>query len=203
MNEPKLRPVLKIYKESALFWAQERDKARFSEESIMTRVLGRLRAGDELLDLGCGSGYPIADFFLKNGINVTGVDGAAAMISIAQERFPEGRWLVADMRTLALGQKFQAVIAWDSFFHLTHAEQESMFPIFRKHLEPGGALVFTSGNEKGEAIGDMNGNPLFHASFSPAEYRALLEANGMEAMEFLSSEASGVDRNVWLCRARA
>jgi predicted TPR repeat methyltransferase len=155
-----------------------------------------------MLDLGCGSGFPIADFFLQNGIKVTGVDAAAAMIEAAAKQFPESRWEVADMRSLSLGRKFGAIIAWDSFFHLNFAEQEKMFPIFRAHLAHPGVLVFTSGPERGEAIGDMNGNPLFHASLAPQEYRRLLEKNGMEAVSFHPQDKDCGGHSVWLCRTK-
>jgi hypothetical protein len=41
--------------------------------------------------------------------------------------------MVADMRTLALGQQFDALLAWDSFFHLTRDAQRAMFARFAAH----------------------------------------------------------------------
>lgn len=197
-----LRPIVEIYEESAEFWSRERARSAFFEKKYMEWALARLPAGDGLLDLGCGSGFPIADFFLRNGIKVTGVDAAAAMIKLAAERFPDAQWEVADMRTLSLGRKFSAIIAWDSFFHLTFSEQEKMFPIFREHLLDKGVLVFTSGPERGEAIGDMNGNPLFHASLAPEEYRRLLKMNGLEAVSFHPNDPDCGGHSIWLCRTK-
>lgn len=167
----------------------------------MEWALKQLPPGAELLDLGCGSGFPIADFFLQHEIKVTGVDAASAMIEVAKKRYPASRWHTADMRSLSLGRKFNGIIAWDSFFHLNFAEQEKMFPIFRAHLLHPGVLVFTSGPEKGEAIGDMNGNPLFHASLDPNEYRQLLKLNGLEAVSFQPNDPDCGGHSVWLCRS--
>jgi predicted TPR repeat methyltransferase len=133
-------------------------------------------------------------------MRVTGVDAAAAMIKQARERYPQATWQQADMRSLELKRKFRAIVAWDSFFHLTIEEQERMFPIFRSHLLEDGALVFTSGPERGEAIGDMNGNPLYHASLSRDEYRALLKANGMEEVSYHPKDRHCGDHTIWLCR---
>src|SRR5690606_221806 len=95
-------------------------------------------------------------------------------------RLPAQEALVADMRRLDLGRQFDGLLAWDSFFHLDHDAQRAMFPVFRAHARPGAALMFTSGPEHGEAIGQLEGEPLYHASLAAAEYRQLLADNGFE-----------------------
>ncbi len=77
----------------------------------------------------------------------------------------------------ALNRRFEGVMAWDSFFHLNFEDQRWMFPIFRTHAAPGAPLLFTSGPQHGEAIGNLYGEPLYHASLAPDEYHALLAAN--------------------------
>lgn len=193
------RPVLEIYEEEAQFWADSRTKGTFPELKFIKRICDELKPGDEILDLGCGSGYPIADFFLKKTFKVTGVDGAKAMIKLAQEKFPQATWIHRDMRTLNLGRKFSAIVAWDSFFHLNKIEQEAMFPIFKEHLKTSGLLLFTSGPKEGEAIGDMNGQSLYHSSLSPEGYRELLQENGFGVEDFVSEDPTCGGHTIWLC----
>jgi hypothetical protein len=45
------------------------------------------------------------------------------MIALARDRMPEQEWIVADMRRLALGRRFDGILAWDSYFHLAHEFQ--------------------------------------------------------------------------------
>ena len=85
------------------------------------------------------------------------------MIALCRASFPRGDWRVADMRELSLKRRFDEIIAWDSFFHLAFDDQRRMFPIFREHAGPGAALMFTSGPAHGEAIGEFEGERLYHA----------------------------------------
>ncbi|MBU6139944.1 MAG: class I SAM-dependent methyltransferase [Proteobacteria bacterium] len=106
-----------------------------------------------------------------------------------------GNFFVADMRDLNLGKKFAVILAWDSFFHLTRAEQRSMFATFAAHILAGGILAFTSGSSDGEVWSDNNGEMLYHSSLSKEEYRDLLERHGFEVLLCDVSE-----RVVWVAK---
>ncbi|MFY9658132.1 MAG: hypothetical protein WAK01_16395 [Methylocystis sp.] len=49
---------------------------------------------------------------------------------------------------------------------------------YRRHARSwaGERMMFTSGPAHGEAVGELYGEPLYHASLNPTEYRALLAA---------------------------
>ena len=132
------------------------------------------RRGPDVLDLGCGSGEPIGRYLADRGCGLTGVDTAPEMIEFWKAALPEQSCHVADMRSLSIGRTFDGLLAWNSVFHLCPDDQRRMFPTFRAHAAPGAVLMFTSGTGYGTAFGDLEGEPLYHASLSAAEYRALL-----------------------------
>ncbi len=125
-----------------------------------------------MLDLGCGSGRPIAHYLIAQGFTVTGVDssGPAGSTTPAGCRGPPHEWIEADMRGLDLDRAFDGLIAWHSFFHLSPEDQRGLFPVFARHVAPGGALMFTGGPRHGEVIADWNGEELYHGSLSSEEY---------------------------------
>src|SRR5664279_3652354 len=127
----------------------------------------------------CGTNCPL---FYREGLDVTGADSSAALISICKDRFPGMDWLVTDMRKLSLNRRFDAILAWDSFFHLCPEDQRGMFPIFRRNAAPKGALMFTGGSSLGEAIGAYKDEPLYHGSLDGLEYRSLLDENGFDVV---------------------
>jgi len=153
-----------------------------------------------VLDLGCGAGEPIARWFMAEGFTLTGVDFAGAMLDIARQRWPEGDWRQADMRSLDLGERFDGIIAWDSFFHLTEAEQRETLRRMAAHLAPGGSLLFTAGPEAGEASGTVGAATVYHASLSPAGYAVLLEELGLRLTGFLAEDPDCASHSVMMAR---
>jgi trans-aconitate methyltransferase len=151
-----------------------------------------------VLDLGCGSGRPIARYLIDKGCAIVGVDSAPEMIALCRASFPRGDWRVADMRELSLKRRFDGIIAWDSFFHLAFDDQRRMFPIFRDHAGPGAALMFTSGPAHGEAIGEFEGERLYHASLASAEYKSLLDANGFDVVAHEVEDPTCGHHTIWL-----
>ena len=105
------------------------------------------------------------------------------------------------MRALALKDTFDGLLAWDSFFHLAHDDQRRMFPIFERHASPGAALMFTSGVSHGEAMGSYRGEPLYHASLAPEEYRTLLKSAGFRVVAHIAEDPDCGGHTVWLAPA--
>lgn len=111
---------------------------------------GLLPAGGSLLELGAGTGR-IAIPLAERGLAVTGLDIAPSMLAQAEARraaLPDDvaarlRFVRGDMRSLALGQSFDAVIA--TFFTLAHVQPatawKQVFAGIARHLKPGGRLA--------------------------------------------------------------
>jgi hypothetical protein len=78
-----------------------------------------------------------------------------------------------------------------------------MFPIFADHASAGRLLMFKTGPQHGEAVGDYNGDPLYHASLSLSEYEALVGRSGFAVIQHATNDASAGGRTVWLCQRRA
>ncbi len=201
-EDPAARSELhrRVYNEHAQAFDAQRGKTLF-ERVWLDRFLSSLPKEAEILDMGCGSAEPIAAYLIERGHRVTGVDFAPAMLDLARNRFPDHAWIEADMTALCLEQNFDGIIAWNSFFHLTMAQQSAMFPIFAHHLKPGGALMFTSGPSAGESVpGTVNGQTVLHSSHSPAGYTELMESNGLELRQFKAEDNKCRGHTVWIAR---
>jgi SAM-dependent methyltransferase len=192
--------IIDLYQRKARDWIENRARAKLIEKSWLDRLRALLPPAGPILDLGCGSAVPMAAYLIGLGHPVTGVDSSPAMIDACRQCFPEQEWIVADMRKLALRRQFSGILAWDSFFHLSYDDQRRMFPVYREHAAPNAALMFTSGPVHGEAIGNFGGEPLYHASFDPTEYRSLLDQNGFRVVSHIAEDPDCGGHTVWLAQ---
>lgn len=193
--------IIGLYEETAHAWDEvRRDGPAPLELPHLAAFAEALPPGASILDIGCGGGKPVAGMLIERGLEVTGIDSAPSLIALCRERFPSSDWRVADMRKLDLGRRFDGLLAWHSFFHLSAGDQRAMFPRFAAHARPGALLMFTSGPVAGVALGEWEGEPLYHDSLSQQEYRSLLIANGFELLGFTAGMPLTDGPSVWVAR---
>ncbi len=193
--------IISLYEDHAVAWDEARGRALSEHErEPIERFLAEVPAGGTILDLGCGTGDPVATHLVERGCRVTGLDTSASLIGLARARLPAGEWLVGDMRQVDLGRRFDGILAWNSFFHLPADDQRAMFGRFAAHLLPGAPLSFTSGPDGGEAIGEWQGQPLYHASLAPEDYCRLLKRHGFDLLSYRAGEPLAPGFSVWLAR---
>jgi SAM-dependent methyltransferase len=198
--DPAAAEILGLYQRHAGAWDKARGQTSFAERTWIERFAALIPPGGSVLDLGCGSGEPIARRLVELDLSVTGVDGSPPLIALCRARMPEQTWIVDDMRELALGRRFDGLIAWHSFFHLAWDDQRRMFDIFDAHANPCAALMFTSGPAQGEVVGRFEREPLYHASLAPDEYRDLLAGIGFRVVDHVAEDPNSNGDTVWLAQ---
>jgi SAM-dependent methyltransferase len=175
--------------------------------SYVDRVLEGLRSGARVLDLGCGTGNPIAQHIVERGFRVTGVDQSAKMLEIARRVVPEAEFIQGDMVDLQFVDQFAAAIAWDSVFHVERKHHLAIFRKLAAALEPGGRLLLSVGGSDAlsnvedstssiasDAEGftsQMFGHTFFYSGYKPQIARRLLEAEGFEIEVWEVDEPAG------------
>jgi len=197
MDDRSCRTVKALYEKHSAAFEQLRP-TNLVEKAWLDRFITNIKPEGHILDIGCGNATPIAEYLLSQGFSVTGVDSSPSMIARCKAKFPQQAWLIADMRELNLGIKFDGILAWDSFFHLPRADQRQMFRIFSAHAQAGAALMFNTGTSDGEAIGKFEGEPLYHASLAPDEYTLLMQNSGFQVIQQIVEDPQCGGRTVWL-----
>ena len=85
------------------------------EKKWLDIFCSHLKSGDSILDVGCGSGTPIAEYFIQKQYKVTGVDFSPNMLKMTSERFPQQEWILQDMREIHLNRQFDGIISWNGY----------------------------------------------------------------------------------------
>jgi SAM-dependent methyltransferase len=115
-------------------------------QSWIRELSGRIPGGGTVLDLGCGSGVPVARALSAAGHYVTGVDISDVQIRRARELVPQAEFIRADATAVDFAPaSFNAVV---SFYALIHIPLDEQLPLLRKvagWLRPGGWFLGTTG----------------------------------------------------------
>jgi len=198
--------IVGLYSDKAEGWIADRrrtlgaDGPGLTEAGWFARFMAALPPGGTVLDVGCGAGWPVAAALLERGFRVVGVDPAPGLLAHAAETLPDGEWRAGDMRTLDLGdRRFDGLLAWHSLFHLSPADQRIALPRILSHAADACVFMTSSGPAEGEVLGEWRGEPLYHASLDPEEYRALFTAHGFtpDPVDPAEQDGHGV---VWVAR---
>ncbi len=106
------------------------------------RELG-VAPGAHVLDIGSGTGWSTL-LFAEAGYRATGVDIAPANVEIgrlhAQRWNSDAEFRTADMDSLDLGERFDAVLMFDALHHVD--DPAAVVGRVGRHLEPGGVALF-------------------------------------------------------------
>jgi len=157
---------------------RERAERRFREKALLDLLLGPLPAGGRVLDVGCGCGVPIASYLVDRGFRVTGLDGSPRLLDLARRAVPGAAFVQGDMRTAEPDGPFDALVAWDSVFHVRRSEHTTLFARFHGWLRPGGRLLVSLGGSAGEFTSAMHGESFFYSGHDPPEALRVIEASG-------------------------
>ncbi len=180
-----------------------RTRTSFPERPQVERFAGLLPPGAQVLDLGCGSGAPIARHLLDRGFAVTGVDLSAQMLRLFAAHCPQARALQGDIAELELPGGFGGLLAWDVLFHVPRARHAAIFLRWNRWLAPGAPLLLTATGSAWEGTAAMFGSELFYSGHAPATTIALLEDAGFEVLRAETGPAGPAGRCVMLAVSAA
>jgi trans-aconitate methyltransferase len=145
------------------------------------------RAGERVLDLGCGTGELTA-MLAARGALVTGVDASAAMLETARARHPALAFELADGQALAYDGAFDAVFS-NAALHWMPRMDDVVAGVGRALARPGRFVAELGGRGNTAAVerairdvlprlGDDLDRRTWRTYPSPAEYATILERHG-------------------------
>lgn len=146
----------------------------------IVEVTGLLPTRARIMDIGCGSGYPIDDYFDKAGFIVTAIDEAEEMIAIAKTlSLSNVHFILSDIRRYTDDNQYDLIIAFDVLWHLDIKDQEDLFWKIGRWLKPGGYFFFTHGFNESTLTGEMFNRPFSYCSPGYERIVLMLESLNM------------------------
>ncbi|MEX2179552.1 MAG: class I SAM-dependent methyltransferase [Gemmatimonadaceae bacterium] len=161
-----------------------------------------LSPGGAILDLGCGSGVPIATALNNDGFAVYGIDASASLTASFRRRLPHAHVAceaVEDSRFF--GRTFDGVIAVGLLFLLPPELQRHLIRKVGAALNPDGRFLFTSPAQVCAWTDVLTGRESH--SLGAEEYKAALREAGLMLVGEYQDEGQNHYYDTRHSRARA
>lgn len=181
--------------------AEQWDTARTSffgkEQAYLDAFLTGIPQASIILDAGCGTGRPMADYVISRGYKLEGIDQSSQLLELARQRFPACGWSLASLEDYPFSERYGGIICWDVLFHIERSYHANILKRMTASLLTGGKLMLTVGGSAHPAFTDfMFGKEFFYDSFPPHTVVQLLTALGFKILvaEFMNLPTDGRDK---------
>ena len=113
-------------------------------------------ADAKVLDLGCGTGLELEEYFALNpAAEVTGIDLSEAMLGALKAKFPDRKLTLINGSyfDVPLGERrFDGAVSVESLHHFTAEKKAGLYKKLHAALKPGGVFVLTDYFAESEAL---------------------------------------------------
>lgn len=178
-------------------WSQARSAFHGRERDYLDAVLSAAPAGATILDLGCGTGRPMAEHIVAMGYRVLGVDQSEGMLAHARRHLPDEQWVLSAMEAYEPPAGCHGALLWDSLFHLPRALHALVLGNVVRALPAGARLMVTVGGSEHPAFTDVMFGQRFHYDSNTPEVSArILRDLGCRLViaEFMNLPDGGRDK---------
>ena len=155
----------------------------FRSKTVINRCVEEftkyLKPNSNILDIGCGTGYPIAAYLSGRGFRVTGIDVSEKMLEKAKElKLVNAEFFIKDIMEFETPGKYDGVIAFDSLWYISHDKQAEIYRIVSSLMNAGGYFLFTHGKNNGTVTGKMFDEEFCYSALDTEEVFKAMTDNG-------------------------
>ena len=136
--------------------APQWDADMIKNDTVIGKILdnAEVEAGQDILDVACGTGVMFPYYLNRGAASVTGIDISPEMVKIAENKFaeePRVQVICGDVEKVKLDRKFDRIVVYNAFPHFPKPKR--LIKILAGLLKEGGRLTIAHGQSR-EAIDD-------------------------------------------------
>ena len=184
MRKLKSEIVRKGYNKIAKNYHKQRK--RYPSIPLLKRYfLKEIPKNSKILDLGCGSGFPVSKFLAEKGHEVTGVDFSKSMINLARKNVPKGKFILGDITKLKLNaNSYDGAVSFYAIIHIPKERHKLIYKNLHKILKPSGVIFFNASGtgDWEETTKDYMGVPMFWSFYSEKETLKMIKKEGFKIL---------------------
>jgi ubiquinone/menaquinone biosynthesis C-methylase UbiE len=170
----------------------------FDNEKELGKFTSLLPKRAKVLDVGCGTGVPVAKSLVEKGFDVTGIDFSNNMLKLARKNVPKAKFILKDMAKLDFeADSFDGLTALYSIIHVPRNKHFSLFQSFHRILKPEGTMLICLGPDEWEATDKYHDTKMFWSHYSPEKSLQLIKKAGFEIISDRILTRGG-ERHYWI-----
>ncbi|WP_236704483.1 class I SAM-dependent methyltransferase [Sphingomonas sp. HT-1] len=153
----------------------------------MRRWSRNLPRNGAILDIGCGTGWPIATTLAEQGFAIFAIDPAPAMLAAFRQNLPDAAAACESAEeSRFFDRRFNGAIAIGLMFLLPEAAQRRIIQRVAQALHPGGRFLFSAPQAACEWDDILTGRR--SRALGATRYHALLAAAGLKPLGSATDE---------------
>ncbi len=175
--------VRKGYDNIADVYLSSRDQ--FKNQKYLSKLNDLLKKKSTILDIGCGAGKPIDEYFINRGHKIIGLDISEKQIRLAKRNFPNQKFEVKNMSELK-DEEYQvdAIVSFYAIFHVNRKLHRKLFNTFNSFLPKGGLILATMGAKEWEGTEDnFYGAEMFWSHWGADKNLEIIRNTGFKILE--------------------
>ncbi|MEA2070980.1 MAG: class I SAM-dependent methyltransferase, partial [Asgard group archaeon] len=136
-----------------------------------------------ILDVGSGSGIPVAKYLTEKGFKIIGIDISKKMVELAKKNVPKATFRQQDVLQMDFeDSSFDGIICVYTLWHVPRKKHAEIFKKFYELLKSNGILVINTGIRESEGLSLFYGQPMLWSNNSPKKTLQAIKELGFEIL---------------------
>jgi len=154
-------------------------RTSIGQSLVRTWARNALPARGSIVDVGCGSGFPIAEALVEDQFQVFGIDASPTLIAEFRRNLPQAKAVCEAAQESAFFQRrFDAAVSIGFLFLLDQEDQSMVLRRVAEALVPGGRALFSAPLKRCDWEDSITGRR--SRSLGDQEYEKLLNLYGLD-----------------------
>lgn len=185
--------------------SHDEDRENYNNQDQLLYLNSLIPKGANILDAGCGTGYPVIKFFNDNGHTVIGTDISQGQLNYVQKHAPGVKTIQCSTSDLNFSENtFDLITSFYSFMHLTMTDQEKALQKIQKMLKYNGYLYLSLATKEFTGVDEFEGMidyedfklPINHTT--PKKYVQMIENLNLTVLKNEVLETGKDIRLLWI-----
>jgi ubiquinone/menaquinone biosynthesis C-methylase UbiE len=175
-----------------------KEREKFDNWQEIKKFSSQLPKNAKVLDVGSGTGIPIARYLSQTGFKVVGIDLSKAMVATARNNVPGATFQQMNMASINFPpESFDGLISCYAIIHVPREKHAAIFQSFHTILKPQGFMLVSVASWEWEEIANYLGVDMYWSHYSPTKTESLIINAGFD-IEFGRDVESGGEKHHWV-----